>query len=157
MGYQLKLVISSSVTSDLRAVIMSAAVARWPFCRGPRDPSAFTDRALIAPPELTDYLFDTDEDRERAIEQSYEVEDGLLEWSRQFPAVTFACIEADCFGGTCIYHGSTCRAGERLLVEKKGVKNDVRPLLRGVGLKSARSFAPFVRGFFAGRGSRTVT
>src|SRR3954453_15420296 len=147
MGFELKLVISSPVSPGERAAITAAAAARWPFCRGPRDAAACPDRVVFAPPELTSYLHRREE-YDRAVSLSYQVQEGLPEWSRAFPMVTFAFIEADCFGGDCECYGYCCRDGQ---VFKDG--ENLVGLAAGVGIEIAGDFAPLVRGFFAGRGS----
>ena len=132
---------------------MAAALIRWPFCRGPRDPAAFPDRALFAPPELTGYLYDTPADHERVLAEAEDVEVGLPDWSRAFPEVTFALVEADCFGGRCAYFGYCCRDGGQFLVRDRCAEGSLLELVAGVGIKTTGPFDPFVRGFFAGPGS----
>jgi hypothetical protein len=153
VGFQLKLVISSPVPADARTATVAAALARWPFCRGPRDLAAYPDRAVFAPPELTGYLYDGTEDYGRALAQADEVEAGLSKWSRAFPDVTFAFVEADCFGGNCEYYGYCCRDGRVLLTRDRETGGSLLQLVGGVGIEITGQFPPFVRGFFAGRGS----
>ncbi len=153
MGYRLKLVVTSPVAADTRAAIFTAAIARWPFCRGPRDPVAYPERAVFAPPELTSYLFDDPESEGRALAQADDVEGGLLEFSRAFPGVAFAFVEANCFGGNCEYYGFCCQDGQRLLVRDHETGGSLVRLVGGVGIEIAGPFEPFVRGFFVGPGS----
>lgn len=153
MGYRLKLVVSSPVPADTRAAILTAALARWPFCRGPRDPAAFSGHAVFAPPELTSYLFDDSVAEGRAMAQADEVEGGLQEFSRAFPDVVFAFVEADCFGGNCEYYGFCCRAGQQFLARDRDTGGSLVRLFGGVGIEITGPFEPFARGFFAGPGS----
>lgn len=125
----------------------------WPYCRGPRDPAAYPERAVFAPPELTSYLFDNPEDEERALAQADDVENGLLGFSRAFPGVAFAFVEADCFGGNCEYYGFCCRDGQQLLARDRETGGSLVRLVGKVGIEITGPFDPFVRGFFAGRGS----
>ena len=148
MGFELNLVISSPVSPDARGALYAAAFARWPSARGPRDSTAYPDRVVFAPPELTDYLFKTSAERNEAHSRNYDVERNLPEWSRVYPEVTFAFIKADCFGGDCEYRGFCCRDGQ---VFKSG--DSLVGLAAGVGIAINGSLPPLVRGFFAGRGS----
>jgi hypothetical protein len=79
---------------------------------------------------------------------SRKVKEELPAWSHTFPAVTFALIEADCFGGDCEYFGYCCRDGQ---IFKEG--ESLVGLAAGVGITIDGPFPPLVRGFFAGRGS----
>lgn len=153
MGFQLKLVISSRVSAEERKGIMSAVRERWPFCRGPRDPSAYSNRAVFAPPELTSYLYDDFDEAERVDEMADDVESGLADWSRGFPIVAYALVEAECFGGNCLYRGFCCRNGELVLRHEEFDNDRLIELVRTVGIETSGTFAPFVRGFFAGPGS----
>lgn len=131
---------------------MQAALRQWPYCRGPRNPSAYRDRAVFAPPELTGYLFDSTEDLSHALAQADEVEAGLSEWSCQFPEVTFALIESDCFGGQCAYRGFACRNGRQIPISDP--LNALAALFACVGgIEITEPFPPFTRGFFSGVGS----
>jgi hypothetical protein len=106
----------------------------------------------LALPELTEYLFENDNDYEKALGQSEAVASGLLEWSMSFPSATFAYIEASCIG-FCNYSGYACRNAqiiERVEFSKKGhIK-----LLKHVGISIRGTFAPFGRGFFGNNSLR---
>jgi hypothetical protein len=158
VGFQLQCVVSSQLTAEERHGVMAAALARWPFCRGPRDPNALTDRAVFAPPELTSYLFGHGEHGryDEALLLADDVGRNLAEWSRAFPGVTFALIEANCFGGDCNYRGFCCRDGE-LIEQHDGRLGALIQLLAAVGIETHGYFAPFERGFFAGPGSGGFT
>jgi hypothetical protein len=111
--------------------------------------NVYTDRLLLAPPELTDYLFENDEDYETALEQNGLLESGLLEWSQGFPDIFFAYIEADCFGGTCVYSGLVCR--DKTILERVESSYHAHvSLLRHVDIITRGPFKPFTRVFFEG-------
>jgi len=112
MGFQQHVVVSSAVSADDRQAILSAAFTRWPFARSPHNPDSYPDRVVFAPPELTSYQFSGSADSSKGFEQNIDVKNGLPEWSRAFPTVTFAYIEANCFGGGCDYTGYCCRDGD---------------------------------------------
>lgn len=128
---------------------MTAALGRWPFCTAKAIATPFQGFGLCAPDPERDA--NSDEEYERLLELPFAVERGLAEFSREFPAAKFVFIDADCFGGTCIYTGFVAQAGEVLLkVEKaetgtESLQRLLAPL--GVQLKSGY-FAPFVRGYW---------
>jgi len=63
-----------------------------------------------------------------------------------FPDQRFACIEADCFGGTCTYVGDTVGPGERVYANGSDAH---QTLLAAIGvIDPPWYFAPFTRGFF---------
>lgn len=147
MGFQQDIVVSGPVDPPLKQAILAAARGRWPFVRLPRQ-DRHPPHACFAPPERTDYLFASQEEYERVLERSGEVEDGLAGWSRGFPAVAFAFVEADCFGGTCLYGGQVCRDGQ-VVARQPSDAGGLAALLQHVGIALADgSFAPFQRGYF---------
>lgn len=159
MGFQLRLVISSPVPPDARDAIFSKALKRWPGCRGPRAPGSYPDRVVFACPELTSYLFDTSSEAgeaewSEALQVHVSLERELPEWSKQFPEVTFVCVEADCFGGHCDYSGYACRNGQILESIDRSLGGSFWELLTQVDIElESLYFEPFVRGYFAGKGS----
>ncbi len=108
MGFRLNVVCSSRVSEAQRGDIFDSAQSIWDFIRGPRGIGDFDDRVVFAPLEMTSYLLRTDEDVETIIVQNDDLEAQLVDWSQQFPDITFAYIEADCFGGKCVYAGFCC-------------------------------------------------
>jgi hypothetical protein len=73
--------------------------------------------------------------------------DPLLRLSQEFPQVTFVYLEAECFGGDCVYAGEVFRAGKVI----GGDRGDqaLTTLLHhlGVRLGPDKYFAPLDRGF----------
>jgi hypothetical protein len=102
---------------------------------------------------MTSYLHDSTGDWDEAFRQVCEVRAGLADWSRAFPGVGFAFIEANCLGGNCEYGGFCCRDGEVTL----GTASDrcrgpgLHELAVAVGIRMEGTlyFEPFVRGYFA--------
>ena len=150
MGYRQNIIVSSTLDRATREQALQRARSRWGFLRSPRRSDVYSERLLLALPELTDYLFDQDADYETALEQSSQVESELPGWSQEFPLVVFAYIEADCFGGTCGYSGFACRADT--IIERVEPSDHAHvSLLRHVGIVTDRLFEPFTRVFFEGR------
>ena len=114
------------------------------------DPRASVLDMVLAIDRARDLVAD-DMGQDVARAQNAEVENDLPEWSRAFPSVTFAFIEADCFGGYCEYSGYCCRDGEVSNRRSRESGGSLEALAAGVGLEIASPFAPFVRGFFTGR------
>ena len=152
MGYRQNIIISSVLTDELRCRIEQSALLQWSFLRFPRERSEYSSRLLLALPELTDYLFKEDAEYEARLEENFKVADELSAWSGQFPGITFAYIESDCFGGTCLYSGSVCRA-EQALEEFNPDEGSLGKLLEHVEIKLpfSKKFIPFTRGYFEGR------
>ena len=156
MGYRQNIIVSSTLAKMTRENAIQSALSRWPFLRSPRQSDVYSDRLLLSPPELTDYLFDNDTDFEIALVQNGLVESELLKWSQEFPAVSFAHIEADCVGGTCLYFGFACRTDAILERVEPRYYGHVS-LLRHVGIITDGPFEPFTRVFFEGRCSGADT
>lgn len=148
MGFRQSIIISSSVEWEMKQTILSDALERWPFIRLPNRDFVLPKHAQFAPPELTDYLFANQKQYEKALERNWEVEDGLPEWSRNHPSVTFACVRADCVGGACVYDGYIVLSGTSIF-EVSGDYAGHLELLAHVGLSLGSAFfAPFTRGYF---------
>jgi hypothetical protein len=73
--------------------------------------------------------------------------DPLLRLSQEFPAVTFVYLEAECFGGDCVYAGEVFQAGKVIGCDRgvKALSTLVRHL--GVTLDQHGYFAPLDRAF----------
>jgi len=73
--------------------------------------------------------------------------DPLLRLSQEFPHVTFVYLEAECFGGDCLYGGEVFKAG-KVIGGDRGDKA-LSTLLRhiGVTLDANGYFAPLDRTF----------
>jgi hypothetical protein len=150
MGYTQSILVSSAVDEAMRLRLLQSTEARWPFLRRPRNRSLCTDRLILALPELTDYLFDDDATYEARLAENDKVKEELSTWSSEFPEPTYVYVEADCFGGTCLYSGYACRAGE--VVARHEPNRGVHTLLlRHVGIETYGAFPPFTRGYFEGR------
>jgi hypothetical protein len=148
MGYHQSIIVSSVLDWAAREDAIQRALSRWPFLRcSPNWRKDSVDRLLLAPPELTTYLFGNEEDYEAAVEHTWSVESELLNWSQGFPSTTFAFVEADCFGGNCVYSGFACRDGTRIESPESSPDAHLK-LLRHVGIETAGSFEPFKRGYF---------
>jgi hypothetical protein len=150
MGYHQSIIVSSALDYATREHARKSAGSRWPFLRSPRRSEAYSERLLLALPELTDYLFDKDEESEAAQQQSFQVESELANWSQEFPSAIFAYIEADCFGGTCAYSGFACRA-DTIIERVKPSDHAHISLLRHVDIVTDSVFEPFTRVYFEGR------
>ena len=91
---------------------------------------------------------DEDEAHERILEG---IERQLPSLSRAFPAVRFACVEVDCFGGVCHYDGSVFENGEQRFRLPQSSADGHQILFAQMGLPDLPAhFAPFARGFLDG-------
>lgn len=156
MGYHQHIIISTVLDAVTRTRALQSAHSRWPFLRNPRRHDIYADRLLLAPPELTDYLFDHEEEEEIASEQCFVFATGLPTWSQEFPDIIFAHIESDCFGGVCDYSGFACQAGN-IIERVEPSPNAHVKLLHHVGHPADGIFIPFKRAFFEGRCSGLST
>jgi hypothetical protein len=105
------------------------------------DPDALADR--IAADPLAHGFADEDAAHEAAAEAIERAFDALFD---AYPDLTFAFIEADCFGGTCLYSGRT--VGPGTTTTARGSDAHQR-LLAAIGVADPPwYFAPFTRGFF---------
>ena len=86
------------------------------------------------------------------MEQNYEFEKQVPDFSSSLEGNGIADIDASCFGGTCIYRGYYCSGGE-VLFNQEGTYDGHIDLLEKVGFDCSGPFAPFERGFFEGLGS----
>jgi hypothetical protein len=151
MSFHQSVVVSGPVDAGLKQAILTAARSRWPFIRPPRE-DRLPQHAHFAPPELTEDLFATEEQRTLAWEQYGEVEDYLMEWAEQFPDVPFVWVEADCRDGNCLYRGFVCKFGVLLEWRGDGGLDDHVLLLDYAGITlEGGYFAPFERGYFEDR------
>lgn len=90
---------------------------------------------------MTNFTWGVDDER---AEKQCAIEEELPGWSAQHPSLTAMYLEADCFGGTCLYRGYICREGKILLKEQA-----LDSLLAHIGVKLAGDyFLPFERNFF---------
>jgi hypothetical protein len=152
MGYHQNIIVSSLLDKAAREHAIQSARSRWPFLRSPRQGDVYSERLLLALPELTEYLFDTDAEYWAAVEQSELVESELRSWSQDFPNTSFTYIRADCIGGACLYDGFVCREGA-ILDRVEPSRYAHVSLLRHVGILTDGAFEPFTRVFFEGHWS----
>ena len=103
-------------------------------------------------PEMCSVL--SDDEYERHLESVAAVEEKLVAFSRDFSRSTFVYLEADCFGGACIYSGYAAQAGKvRLTISPESAKEGTEPLRQlmaalGVDLGDGY-FAPLTRGYWS--------
>jgi hypothetical protein len=135
--------------SDGDEAVMAAALQRWRFCTAKPMAIPFHGFGLRAPDP--DREAESDEEYERLLELPFAVERGLAEFSRDFPEAIFVFIDAECFGGTCIYTGFVAQDGEvrlRIAAEQPGTES-LQRLLDPLGVRiEAGYFAPFTRGYW---------
>jgi hypothetical protein len=80
------------------------------------------------------------------------LEDGIEDFSRKFSHKKFAFIEADCFGGACIYFGFVMQNGEILFGQSYDHSGHI-PLLQAINPAfEGHYFEPFTRDFFVKQG-----
>jgi hypothetical protein len=89
-------------------------------------------------------------------DEAYELmavlEDGIENFSQKFPHKKFAFIEADCFGGACIYFGFVIQNGEVLWNQSYDHSGHI-PLLQAINPSyEGHYFEPFTRDFFVKQG-----
>jgi hypothetical protein len=91
-------------------------------------------------------------DEDEAYQLMSALEDGMAEFSQKFPHKKFAFIEADCFGGACIYFGFVIQNGEILLEQSYDHSGHIR-LLQAINPSyEGHYFEAFTRDFFAKQG-----
>ena len=90
--------------------VLKAALDRWPFCVGKVIRSPFNGIGLRC--SDLDEVWDSEEGYDYWEDRIYSVEKYLPDFSTVFPALTFAFIKAECFGGNCDYAGFVVRNGE---------------------------------------------
>src|SRR5690349_21157473 len=99
------------------AVVMQAALERWPETRGRLITEPFPGIGIAVPEKALTYG-EPHGDQAAAQELAWTVEQQLPPWSAQYPATTFVFLRADCWGGFCFYEGYSCQNGEILMTAK---------------------------------------
>jgi hypothetical protein len=144
MGYQF-----AGFFCDGDDTVLRAARNRWPFCVGKAITTPFRGIGLRCPDP--DEIGESDQGYDYWEERIFSVEEELLDFSTQFPELTFSFIRADCFGGACEYAGFVARDGVSLFrveFDGLGVAN-LRRLLKPLGVRLLTGyFRPFVRGYW---------
>jgi hypothetical protein len=133
--------------------VIEAAKLRWPFCTIYRLQKPFEGIAIFREPEMISgtYL--------QSYSEKDKIENGLPEFSSQFPNITFIHLRTDCHGGDCSYDGFACRHGNILIDNRgKGPDKIIRHIEIGklkeivetldVYIGGSGNFEPFERGFF---------
>ena len=146
MGFRQGIIVSSELDKEAISTITQSAVSKWSFLRNPKESNVNHKRLVLAPPELTDYLYDNDFDYEKALEENEIVELELVSWTKEFPNMQLCYIQADCIG-VCYYSGFSCQDGAETMRVSFDREGHIA-LLKHVGIKSKGYFEPFRRGFF---------
>lgn len=103
-------------------------------------------------PEAFDYA---DEDAAHT-EIGYGIDEGLATFTARTPGQSWAYIDVDCFGGTCLYDGFIARDGERQHSLSGASQRGHLELLEHLGATGLTwDFAPFHRAFLEGRSPAT--
>lgn len=155
MGFYLRCAIAK-VDDDTLAdrIVATAADVFPPFVRARRFTAPFHGVIAAYDPVATsehivdDFAAHGYPDEDTATEDvEGAVANHLGELSLAFPAVAFAYVDVDCFGGTCRYDGYVVQDGVRTHVEPGASDAHVR-LFAHLGVPHpAWHFAPFTRGF----------
>ncbi len=148
MGYQF-----AGFFARADAPILEAALRTWPGSRGRLITEPFPGIGVAVNDHVLTYGGSTEEENEQAQELAWAIEEELVEWSCQYPAICFVFLRAECAGGTCLYGGYVCQDGavnERAKDDKPGAGTALPQLVRalGVELGTPPYFEPFTRGFF---------
>lgn len=135
------------------APILEAALRGWPSCRGRIITEPFPGIGVAVNDHVLTYGGSTEEEYEQAQELAWAIEEELVEWSRQYPAICFVFLRAECFGGTCLHEGYVCQDGaiHERAQDTDDDEGDALPrLVRALGVELATPpyFEPFTRGFF---------
>ena len=147
MDMHLTLVFSSKVEYSQKQEILSAAKAEWFFIRGPRSSGQLLSHAHFSPPELTETRFRSEDGFVQVLEKNCRLEDELVDWSRKFPDVKFAFLEADGRGKIDKYSGYTCQNGKKLKVQDPDRLGHMK-LLSDLAIRIEKFFPPLEPGYF---------
>jgi hypothetical protein len=144
MGYWFSGFFLRTTDQDPLPELVSSIKEQWPrvVCRLVKEP--FVGLGV----RMTNFTWGVDDEKG---EDQLAIEDELPTWSKQHPFLTVVYLEADCFGGTCIYRGYVCQNGE-IHFKEKGLERGPEPLGRllkqiHVELRGG-AFPPFGRNFF---------
>ena len=144
MGYCFSGFFLRTTAQDDLSELILAIKERWPrvVCRLLKEP--FVGLGV----RMTNFTWDVDDEKG---EEQFALEKELPTWSIQYPFLTVVYLEADCFGGTCLYRGYVCRNGEKLFKEERfepGAEA-LGHLLKQIDVKlEGGYFSPFERDFF---------
>jgi hypothetical protein len=144
MGYWFSGFFLRTTDQDALPELVSSIKEQWSrvVCRLVKEP--FVGLGV----RMTNFTWGVDDEKG---EEQLAIEDELPTWSKQYPFFTVVYLEADCFGGTCIYRGYVCRNGTNLFKEEnleRGPESLDR-LLKHIDVKLTEGyFSPFERDFF---------
>lgn len=85
---------------------------------------------------------------EEVYDNIYESLDNIASFSQKFPDKSFAYIEADCFGGTCMYEGYIIKNGAKVLEQESTYTGHIPLLQNFEKTYHTEYFEPFTRDFF---------
>jgi hypothetical protein len=119
--------------------LLSALAARWPAARVREFAHPFRGIGLR--------LLSLYDAREPIVELIARFPAELLEFTHQFPDVTFVCVKVECAGGDCDHWGYAARNGVKLAEEEEADSDGLQRLLAHLDIKLLHgvSFAPFER------------
>jgi len=156
MGYDFSGIFTNEIGSDL----IRDAKSKWHFIKAMKVDTPFLGLALInyVTPSFG-WEKEYEEDYDIREEQHYRLEDEILDFSKKFSSATFVFIRVECFGGTCIYSGFSCKNGLLLSNPKnedyKGSDDNIQnkkliALFKDLNVKIPDTgyFEPFTRGYF---------
>jgi hypothetical protein len=118
--------------------------SRWPLCTSEFHQGIGKAVVTCPDPEQSE----SEEAYESLVELGFEVEDGVLPFSKKYPQAQFVFLRADCAGGQCHYRGWACQNGQ-VLESAEGFRGEgaLTRLLQHIGLKlgSDERFSLFER------------
>jgi hypothetical protein len=138
MGYRFTGIVTAQVE------VLDDSRQRWPLCTAEFHQGI--EKAVIACPDPEHA--ESDETYELLVELGFEVEDGVLPMSKNYPEALFVFVKADCAGGRCHYRGWVSQNGQ-ILENAEGFRGDgaLTRLVRhlGINLGPNERFALFER------------
>lgn len=146
LGSHFVAVYSSPVSPPEKSRVLAEAQACWPFVRMVRDDRHWPEHAQFSSRDFGHSRRLETGDRQRAEDEARSIERELPEWSRRFPALTFAVIEID-NALDWSSGGFVCRDGQQLLCREFSRKPHAYDLIDKIGLPD-RNFDPFSPRYF---------
>jgi hypothetical protein len=148
MSYNTKNIITDYVGAEDEGII-AALLATFKYSQAKTFQAEFAGLVgQIDTMKLQKTVFDEDE----VHTWSYAMEEGLEDFSKQFPHKKFVFIEADCFGGACIYSGFAVQNGEILFQQSYDHNGHIKLLQEISPTYTEFYFEPFTRDFFVKKG-----
>lgn len=151
MAFNIAVVFSNPKNEFEGQRVLAAASRKWPWTiqKWIQTP---IQSAAISSPDLTDYHYLGREDQLGDLWElvsKLETEE-LSDWSKSFPEMTFAFINVDCTGGTCLNDGYACQNGkilERIKADDADEDTHIK-LIMYLGFRVGKFFEPFTRNYF---------